>query len=132
MNKNITIQELYEASKNHPYYCSDCNYYSNEASLNYSDFPSFMEEFKDADVDMKLCFRWDLSLRDPEDEEEYSEEVIKKYNQYCLQIFMIKQRKGIFTPIHIDNFEEKDIPDLIEYLKPHMSRLKEIWQPFEF
>lgn len=133
MNKNITIQELYEASKNHPYYCCDNNYYSNKANLDYPDFPSFMAEFKEADVDMNLCFRWDLFKDCDDDEcEAESDDVIEKDKQYYLEIFIIKQRKGIFTPIHIDKFEEKDIPALIEYLEPHISKLKEIWRPFEF
>lgn len=144
MNKNITIKELHQASQNHPYYCSESNYYSNDPAMEFPDFPSFMAEFSDADVDMNLCFRWDLASRDPNDNKNdsgihYSEEEmedikeqIEEHGHYYLNLFLIQQRKGIFKPIYIVNFEEKDIPEFIKYLEPHISKLKELWKPFEF
>ena len=114
--KNLTLKDL---AVNHDYYCSDSNYYSNDASLYYETFSDFYDEFNDADVDMNLVFRWDLKF-------------LEENNEYYLEIFQMKQRKGIFTPIHIEVFEEKDIPLFLEYLKPHIEKLKSIWKPLEF
>lgn len=114
--KHLTLKEL---ATDHDYYCSDSNYYSNEASLKYETFADFYEEFHDADVDMNLVFRWDLHE-------------IEKSKRYYLEIFQMKQRKGIFTPIHIACFDEADIPLFWKYLKPHIEKLKSIWQPLNF
>jgi len=113
--KNLTLKDL---AVKHDYYCSDSNYYSNDASLIYDSFQLFYNEFKDADIDMNLIFRWDLQKKGDSD--------------YYLEVFMIQQRKGIFTPIHIANFNEGNIPVFVELLKPHIEKLKSIWKPFEF
>ncbi|WP_430974660.1 hypothetical protein [Sunxiuqinia rutila] len=114
--ENLTLKDL---AINHEYYCSESNYYINEASLKYETFADFYEEFHDADVDMNLVFRWDLHERE-------------ESKRHYLEIFQMKQRKGIFTPIHIAYFDEKDIPLFVKYLKPHIEKLKSIWQPFKF
>jgi hypothetical protein len=113
--KKFTLEDL---SVEHDYYCSDSNFYSNEASAKYEVFADFYEEFIDADVDMNLVFRWDLQKREESD-------------RYSMQIFMMHQRKGIFSPIRISLFDEKDIPLFIKYIKPHIEKLKQIWQPLE-
>ena len=114
--KTLTLKDL---AVDHDYYCSDNNYYNNDGSLKYDTFNDFYSEFKDADIDMNLVFRWDLNQ-------------IEETKEYYLEIFQMKQRKGIFTPIHIELFEEKDIPLFLEYMKPHIDKLKSIWTPLEF
>ena len=114
--EKLTLKDLVT---DHDYYCSDSNYYSNEASLNYDKFSDFYEEFHDADVDINLVFRWDLKEKDRE-------------GTYYLQIFMIKQRKGIFMPITIDSFVEKDVETFVNYILPHIEKIKSIWKPFKF
>lgn len=111
--------KLKDLAIDHDYYCHDNNYYSNDAALKYDTFSDFYEEFQDADVDMNLIFRWDLGKRDNSE-------------RHYLQLFMINQRKGIFRPIYISLFDEKDIELFIKYLKPHIEKLKSIWKPFEF
>lgn len=113
--ENLTLKDL---AIDHDYYCSDTNYYSNQASLNYRNFSSFYEEFGEADIDMNLVFRWDLKKHDNK--------------SYYLNIYIIQQRRGIFTPVFIDYFEEKDIPLFIKYLKPHIKKLRKNWEPFNF
>ena len=117
--ENLTLKDL---AIDHDYYCSDNNYYSNDAALKYETFNDFLADFKDADVDMNLVFRWDVKAINDEDETE----------GYYLEIFQMKQRKGIYTPIHISEFKKEDIAKLIEYLQPHIAKLKSIWKPFEF
>ncbi|MCT8340521.1 hypothetical protein MG296_10685 [Flavobacteriaceae bacterium TK19130] len=112
----LTLKDL---AIDHDYYCSESNYYSNEAAMRYETFADFYEEFHDADVDMNLVFRWDLHERE-------------ESKRHYLEIFMMQQRKGIFKPIHIALFDESDVELLAKYLKPHIEKLKAIWKPFEF
>ena len=114
--KEYTLEEL--AAK-HDYYCSDSNYYSNDAGAEFTTFADFYEEFCDADVDMNLVFRWDLIKRESSD-------------RYYLHVFQISQRKGIFRPILISYFDEKDIPLFVKYIKPHMEKLQNLWRPLDF
>jgi len=119
--KNLEVEmdfKLEDLSVGHDYYCSDSNFHSNDASARFETFADFYEEFNSADVDMNLVFRWDLHQRE-------------ESKRYYLEIFMIHQRKGIFSPIHIAYFDEKDIPLFVEYLKPHIKTMKNIWKPFE-
>lgn len=115
----LTIEDL---AIDHDYYCSESNFYSNDASLSYETFKEFLDEFEDADVDMNLVFRWDLKKYDDSD--------ISK--GYYMEIYQMKQRKGIFTPIEIVKFEEDDIEGFVKYIKPHIDKLKNIWKPFDF
>lgn len=112
----MTLKDL---AIEHDYYCSDSNYYSNETSVRYDTFADFYEEFHDADVDMNLVFRWDLKMREASE-------------RYYMEIFQIKQRKGIFAPIYIKYFDEQDIPLFIKYITPHIEKLKNIWNPLAF
>jgi hypothetical protein len=114
--KKLTLKEL---AIKHDYYCSDNNYYSNEARVSYETFSDFYEEFHDADVDMNLIFRWDLRERE-------------ESKRHYLELFMMNQRKGIFRPIYIALFDEKDIDLFVKYLQPHIEKLKTIWKPFNF
>ena len=116
MEKKITLKDL---AVDHDYYTSESNYYSNEAAQHYTTWADFYEEFHDADVDMNLVFRWDI----------YQREVSKRY---WMQIVIIAQRKGIYMPILIDYVDETDVPQIIEYLKPHIEKIKNIWKPFNF
>ena len=116
---NYTLKDL---AIDHEYYCSDSNYYSNDASLSYETFKEFLDEFEDRDVDLNLVFRWDLKLNDYDNE----------YGGYYMEIFQMQQRKGIFTPIMITDFTEDDISSFIEYITPHLDKLKNIWEPFKF
>lgn len=106
----LTLKDL---AIDHDYYCSDNNYYS------YETFADFYEEFHDADVDRNLIFRWDVKERE-------------ESKRHYLELFMMQQRKGIFKPIYIALFDEKDVELLAKYLKPHIEKLKSIWKPFEF
>lgn len=108
--------KLKDLAIDHDYYCSDNNYYSNDASMDFEDFDEFMMEFENADVDMNLVFRWDIH---------------EEQDNYRLEIFMIQQRKGIFKPINVKTITEDDVPRLIEYLKPHLKKLKSLWRPLK-
>ena len=55
--------ELKDLAIDHDYYASDSNYYSNDATGHYNTWADFYEEFKDADIDMNLVYRWDITER---------------------------------------------------------------------
>ena len=112
----MTLKEL---AIEHDYYCNESNYYSNEPTSSFDTFKDFYNEYQDADVDMNLVFRWDLR--------EY-----KDSGKYYMDIYIIQQRKGIYTPIHISSFGKSDISNFIKYIQPHIDKLKSIWKPFKF
>lgn len=109
----MTLKDL---AIDHDYYAHDSNYYSNEAGGVYDTWKEFYEEFKDADVDLNLVYRWDIKKRDD-------------VESYYMQIVIIGQRKGIYAPWRIDNVFEEDVPEILEYLRPHLEKLISIWQP---
>jgi len=100
----------------HDYYCSDNNYHSSSAGDKWNNFQDFYEEYKDADIDMNLIFRWDIK----ETEE----------GGHYMEIFIIHQRKGIFAPHFIENVTENDFEDIKSLLQPHLDKLSKIWMPF--
>lgn len=109
----MTLKEL---SVEHPYYASDSNYFSNDASTEWTTFSDFYEEYKDADVDMNLIYRWDIAQRE-------------ESKRYYAKIFIIGQRKGIYAPHYISYIDETDVPNFIELVSKHKKVLLELWQP---
>jgi len=107
---------LKDLAVRHDYYASESNYYSQEATGNYETWNDFYEEFNDADIDMNLIYRWDIT--ETEEKEKYS-----------MFVVIIAQRKGIYMPIFIDSVEEKDVPQIKAFLKPHFEKLLRIWNP---
>ena len=113
----MDLTELKQMAVDHPYYCSDNNYYSNDPAQSYTVWPEFYAEFKDADEDYNLCFRWDIK--------EYSESP----GRYRMEIFMMIQRKGIFKPVSIRLVTEADLPEVLEYLNRHWAKMQQLWSP---
>lgn len=106
----------------HPYYCSDSNYYSNEASSKWESVADYLDEFEGADIDMNMVFRWDIR-------QDINPETDELLGGYTAEIFMMHQRKGIFHPHFIANVEESDIERLKAYLEEHWKYLQDIWFP---
>lgn len=106
----------------HPYYCSDSNYYSREASETYETMTEFLDEFEDADEDMNYVFRWDIRPRGEGKES-------KKAQRYRAEIFMILQRKGIFKPIEVKHVNEQEAERFKAYLHKHWDLTKKLWEP---
>lgn len=103
----------------HDYYCSESNYYAGDAGEKWETFQDFFDEYHDADVDMNLIFRWDIK-------EHYEEDM----GGFYMEIFMMKQRKGIFQPHFIRNVSEADFENIKTILQPHLDKLAKIWLPF--
>ena len=112
---------LKELAVKHPYYCSESNYYSNDGQLRYTTMSEFLDDFEEADVDMNLCFRWDIRRKtDGEDNE---------LDGYEAEVFLMLQRKGIFRPILISSVLEAEAVRFKAYAIKHLDNLKAIWAP---
>lgn len=116
----MNLQQLSKSI--HPYYCSTTNYFSNEASEHYSTMQDFVEMYHDADIDMNLIFRWDI-------EEVLDEDTDEPTGKYRAEVFLMKQRKGIFSPCVIDSVTDEELPGFLEIAKKHWAYLTDLWMP---
>ena len=114
----MTIKDLL---LDHDYYCSDGNYYSNDANLKRDTMTEFLDDMEESDVDMNLVFRWDIKAHTDENGE--------PDGSFYAEVFIIKQRKGIFMPCYIDKIEDHEVDRFIAYLKKHKEKLDSIWSP---
>lgn len=112
--------ELKDLAVKHDYYCSMGNYYSNEPGETFKTWKDFYNEYHDADVDMNLIFRFDVSLIDDQD----------VGLGYEMKVFMMHQRKGIFAPHNIEKVEEEDVESILSLLSGHFKKIQNIWSPF--
>lgn len=112
---------LNQLAKSHPYYCSDSNYYSNEPREVFETMTDFLDDFENCDIDLNLCFRWDITQDVDDDENE-----IGTYNA---DVFLILQRKGIFKPCHINSISESEAERFNNYINNHWLKIKSLWNP---
>lgn len=115
----FTLKQL--AAANHPYYCHDNNYYSNDAAMQFDTATDFLDCFADADIDMNLCFRWDVYERE--------DELGNATGAYRAGVFIMLQRKGIFKPCSIRSIGEHEVERFVEYLQMHHETLHRMWNP---
>lgn len=114
---NEIAKHLWEAD--HPYYCTLSDFLSGETQHNYESWGDFLTVMSDSDMDYNLVFRWDwYSASNPEHEIEAD----------VLQIFIMQQRKGKFVSAQIQ-VDPTDEPAVIEWLRPRLNHLMELWQP---
>jgi hypothetical protein len=115
MSKIETLEQL---AQNHPYYCSG-NYYSNEPFAKWNNWSEFYNEWHNADVDMNMVFRWDISNHDDDNLE------LGKY----MRIIIIQQRKGILFEHHIQKLFEYGVKQIVDYLEKHWQNMQALWNP---
>lgn len=115
------MSTLKELAVDHPYYCSDSNYYSSDGAISFPTMTEFLDDFEGLDVDLNLCFRWDF--REKLDDDDIGT------GNYEADVFLMLQRKGIFRPISIDSVNEDEALRFKSYALRHMERLKMIWSP---
>lgn len=111
------IDSLSKLALKHDYYCSDNNYYDSQCKGHYDTWKEFYDEFKDADIDMNLVFRWDVHEDD---------------GHYYAMVFMMHQRKGIFTPHWIKRIEQDDVDSFKKFMRMHWEKLESIWRPLNY
>ena len=102
----------------HPYYLDTENLFSDQPSLVYDNWLSFCPEWRHADVDMNLVFRWDMFMP------------CEDYPFYRLRLGIIQQRKGIYQGVTVNNLTEQDKVDIVSYLNMHYIRNTQNWLPF--
>jgi|SRR5688572_1311494 len=112
------LQNLWDPE--HPYYCSETNYYKNEPIKTYASWKSFYEEMGDSDEDMNLVFRWDwITAEKAEDWGEEGE---------TLKLFFMGQRKGKFWCIKV-RITPNDQEDARRWLQTRWITLLKMWAP---
>ncbi|AZB02404.1 hypothetical protein EG359_22360 (plasmid) [Chryseobacterium joostei] len=103
----------------HDYYCADRNFYNRKEGAEWDSFDEFLEVYNKLNPDLNFVFRWDLR----ENEE--------KKEKYILEIFMVFQRRGVFSPHIIDNITVDDFEKIKEFLQPRFEKLVKMWLPFK-
>lgn len=99
----------------HPYYCTEGNYFQNGHHHRFKSWASFIEEWGNADEDMNLLYRWDI-LRNEEDDE------------LRLKCFYMHQRKARCSSVGVD-ITNADLPAIREWLGGKWERMRRIWAP---
>lgn len=116
------LKHLWEA--NHPYYCQEGNYYSNECHFQYDSWDEFFGELGNSDPDYNLVFRWDWEKPNPDDFSE--EEIVPEYD--TLKIFIVGQRKARLTSAEV-KVTEADENSVRLWLGERSKTLTAIWEP---
>ena len=108
-------------ARKHQFYCSDSNYYSNKPKESYDTVTQFLDDYEGADIDMNLCFRFDIHAYEDDNE---------NYGGLYAEFFLILQRKGIFKPIICHSYNpETESHRLEAYLRNHFEVIMKIWEP---
>lgn len=121
----------------HPYYCSDSNYYAsgtNQPFHTYGSWQEFYAEEGDSDLDMNLVFRWDWQRIEYLDDDSsvgraaFDAKYDDNYRAYNLEIFWIGQRKGIYrgSTVAVCRADE---PAVREWLAIRWQHMRLLWDP---
>lgn len=105
---------------NHSYYCSEGNYFKRDAS------PATFETWRD------FAEEWNISKHDDDYNHIFRFDILKKENEdkFELYLFFIKQRKGIFMAVIINQITESDMPKIEQFLRERWEYLKAQWEEF--
>ena len=105
---------------NHDYNnCLIGNYYDSKCTGNYESWSEFKkihsgfiaEGFDDT---YNFVFRYDIHKQ--------------KNNNYCLELCVMLQRKGIYTHLYIHNIRQNTLDtEVVEWLKERSKYLKNLW-----
>lgn len=108
----------------HPYYCNDGNYYSNDTVFLHDSWQDYLSEFdlSHTDMDYNLVFRWDWKR--PQGEDDWGQFMPDD----ALHLYHMAQRKGAFW-VHIVRVKESDEDSVREYLTAYAEHMKKIWEP---
>ena len=112
----------------HPYYCSETNYYRSEIPTRFRSWHEFESEMGDSDLDLNLVFRWDWREGDGWDLPEYNGD--DNYRNGLFMVFFMGQRKGLFWCAEVEVCRA-DEPAVIAFLQPRLDRLAAMWLPLK-
>ncbi len=109
----------------------DHSYYCHSKNFECRSWNSFINEFKDADPDLNLVFRWDMlhEMYDQSNMDGWAKRSVG--DGYTLDIHMVQQRKGLLRAFKITGIEQKHFDEIKKYLKINFDKLKENWLPLE-
>lgn len=110
----------------HPYYCNEGNYYSNECHTEFPRWQDFAEGAVSEDHDMNLIFRWDWKEGDDPDAPTYNGD--DYYRNGTLQLFYMGQRKGLFRCVEVSVCRADELA-VIEFLRPRWALMQMLWAP---
>lgn len=126
----MSEQHLWE--HDHPYYCAESNYYSNETYLQYGSWEEFVEAEGNADFDWNLVFRWDWrcdwSTEDAASRRAYADRFGDRDHAFILQIFWMGQRKGLYRSSGV-SVCKADEPAVREWLTARAEHMRLVWAP---
>lgn len=111
--------KLYEA--NHPYYCSEGNYYNNDCHTTWETWDDFIEVWGGVDKDYNLIWRWDWH-----EGEDYE----LKEGECILRVHMVLQRKASLISHDISVRRDEEFV-IREFLESYWEIMKKMWSPFE-
>lgn len=114
----MTAKPLWETD--HPYYCSEGNYWSNDMHHNHDSWADFLAEMAEYDLDLNHVWRWDWHEGEDHDIPEGEAEIV---------LFFAYQRKANFGS-HRVKVTRADEPAIREYLSKHWEKTKALWEPF--
>jgi len=122
------VTHLWEVD--HPYYCSEGNYYVggakwHEVHTSYESWQEFQEGWGTSDHDMNLVFRWDWQRTNPADLDEGEEPSPDR-----LQVFWVLQRKAILRSTECIVTPE-DEPAVRAWLAERARTIATLWAPFD-
>ncbi|KOR22969.1 hypothetical protein [Burkholderia cenocepacia] len=114
----------------HPYYCTEGQFFANQREhqtvWEFKSWAEFIAEMGDADMDYNMLFRWDWHEGGDHELPEFNGDVY--YRNGKLLLFFMVQRKG-FHSCSIVDVCRADEPAVIEYLKPRLAHLMQLWAP---
>lgn len=115
----------------HPYYCNQGNYYSQECGSHHPRWQDFLESEGDSDLNYNLLFRWDWEA--PRDEDAPGSPIKwvgdENYRDCILLLFFMGQRKGLYRYVTVDVCRA-DEPAVRSFLQTRWDHLQMLWSPF--
>ena len=145
--QEVTADDKHLWEFDHPYYCSEGNYYKNGLNTLFESWEAFAQPSKgrsfndewnllyDFDDDLNLLFRWDWKKADPSnywivpgDPDDETEAFAEAQKTDTLQLFFILQRKAYNISAEVI-VTEADEPAVREWLTTKAAHMRRLWEP---
>ncbi len=92
------------------------NYYGDNGGQFFFTFEEFSKKYLNADINTDLIVRWDIVYFEAD-------------KGYYMEIHMLHQDTGKYSPIRIQSVTEEDVPHIIKLLTFHFEKIKRLWFP---
>ena len=111
----------------HPYYCSEGNYFARDCHSHHETWESFIEEEGESDMDYNLVYRWDWNRA--QDDDEKPRETPADAREDRLVLFYMGQRKAAARSVSV-SVCRNDEPAVRAWLAVRWEHLRRLWTPF--